>query len=88
MLWSDFKTDLLYDYTRFLLKSLNNHEVFFMKSLRNQTDNVIKESLEWVDENMDLLTSFHDSSDWLDYYYDESMIEMAEQFLTTVQKTK
>lgn len=75
MNWKTIKSDLLYDYTRFLLKSLNNHELVFMKFLRDQNDMVINEWLSWTDDNLELLTSFDDSSGWLDYFYDESMIE-------------
>ena len=82
--WTYFNRDIRYDYTRWLLKTLSPAESQFLKQIRDTTDEQIEYVLDWINGNHEVITGFNTSSEWYEYFREESRLEMI--LLTLLQK--
>ena len=67
--------DLRYNYTRMLLKTLSPAETYFMRHLQGNIQDLLQSSLDWINNNQEVLSEFRDKDDWRDYY-ENSNFEM------------
>ena len=75
MMWSSFNNDLHYQYVKVLTKSLSNAEQYYLRVLRDGVDNQINSSIDWINNNYNLLEGFNTSREWYDYYEDDGELQ-------------
>ena len=76
MIWSDFKSEIHYNYIKLLLKDLSPAEHYYLNALQDGIDEQISSVIDWIEKHKKDLDNLDDKSEFEEYYLGSSLEEV------------